>query len=621
MTTNQEKTGRPMRKFLLASALMLVIASCGGDGGGNAIAPPAPTPPPTGPGASEQLAEDLQGLTLDEFYFESFKALIRRSPETVTWEALESVFPLDAVELDDMSDEFQRETFSMYSVVLDMLRSYDRGALTADQKLDYDTYEYFLQDTVDRLDFIYYDFRATYMSFSVQRRTQRFFTDIHPLATRQDAEDYITRLQAVDEKFDQLISHLNRQRDAGIVEPALTMNVALNQVAAIAASSTDNNPYFSSFAERVRQIPDLDDADRTDLLDRARTATADSVAPAYQRLQSQLQNLLNNAPPVIGVGQYPLGSEWYAYALRHHSTTDLTPAEVHQLGLDELARIHAEMRLVFDQLGYPQNETLEQLYSRVAQDGGIIPATDVKPVYEAIIADAESRLGEAFDIFPAADVIVLPDPSGGFYIAPSFDGTRPGAFYAGTDNDQAYFSMPSLTYHESVPGHHTQIAIAMEQDVPAFRKIVGFTGFVEGWALYAERLAHELGWYDGDPYGELGRLQFEALRAARLVIDTGIHSLGWSFEEAAQFNRENVGASLGASQGAAGRYSVWPGQATAYMIGMLAIVEQRQRATETLGPQFDLRAFHRTVLSNGAVPLALLDDVVDRYIEETQTSP
>jgi uncharacterized protein (DUF885 family) len=610
-----------MKRILLASSLMLAIVSCGGDGGSDSLTPPPPPPASTGPSASEQLAEDLQGLALDEFYFESFGALIKRSPETVTWEALESVFPLDAVELDDLSDEFQRETFSMYGVVLDMLRDYDRSALSADQQLDYDTYDYFLQDAVDRLPFIYHDFRATYMGFSVQRGTQRFFTDIHPLETRQDAEDYITRLNAVDEKFDQLVSHLNRQRDAGIVEPALTINVALNQAAAIAASSTDNNPYFSGFSEKLQQIPDLDEPDRNDLLERARAATANSVAPAYRRLQDQLQNLLNNAPPIIGVGQYPRGSEWYAYALRHHSTTDLTPAQVHRLGLDELARIHAEMRLVFDELGYPQNETLEQLYSRVAQDGGIIPAADVKPAYEAIIADAEIRLADAFDIFPAADVIVLPDPSGGFYIGPSFDGTRPGAFYAGTDNDQAYFSMRSLTYHESIPGHHTQIAIAMEQDVPAFRRIVGFTGFVEGWALYAERLAHELGWYDGDPYGELGRLQFEALRAARLVMDTGIHSLGWSFDEAAQFNRENIGASLGSSQAAAGRYSVWPGQATAYLIGMLEILEQRQRAMDALGPQFDLRAFHRAVLSNGAIPLALLDDVVDRYIEAAQTSP
>ena len=601
---------------------MLFIASCGGDGGGTATAPPpAPPAPPDGPSASEQLAEDLQGLPLDEFYAESFRALITRSPETIVWEALESEFPLQDVALDDLDDGYQRETYSMYQVVLDSLSGYDRDALSAEQQLDFDIYEYFLRDVVDERNFIYHDFRATFMSFSVQRRTERFFADIHPVATRQDAEDYIARLQLVDDKFGQLIDHLNRQRDAGIVEPAVTVNVALNQVAAIANSSTESNPYFFSFADKVRRIPGLDDADRADLLERARAAITSSVTPAYEGLRNQLRNLLNNAPPIIGVSQYPRGDEWYAYALRHHSTTDLTPAEVHQLGLDELTRIHAEIRQIFDRLGYPQDESLEQLYGRAARDGGIVPAADVKPTYEAIIAEAESRLVEAFDIFPAADVIVLPDPAGGFYIGPSFDGQRPGAFYAGTDVDQAYFSMPTLTYHESIPGHHTQIAIAMEQDVPAFRKIIGFTGFVEGWALYAERLAHELGWYEGDPYGELGRLQFEALRAARLVMDTGIHSLGWSFDDAVQFNRANVGTSLGSSQGAAARYSVWPGQATAYMIGMLEILQQRQRAMNELGPQFDLKAFHRAVLSNGAVPLALLDDVVDRYIEEALASP
>ena len=608
-----------MKRLLLASLLLLALSSCGGGGGGETSSP-QPLPP-TGPSPSEQLAQDLQGLALDDFYFESFEALILRSPETVVWEALESVFPLQAVELDDISDAYQRETFAMYQVVLDALRGYDRDLLTPDEQLDYDIYEYFLQDEVERLDFIYHDFRATYMLFSVQRVTQRFFTDIHPLGTRQDAEDYVTRLALVGGKFDQLIDHLQRQRNAGIVEPALTLGIARDQAAGIAGRSTEANPYFERFAAEIGQIEGLSVADRNDLLARARAATENSVAPAYRRLRDQLQNLLANAPPIIGVGQYPRGGEWYAYALRHHSTTDLTPAEVHQLGLDELARIHAEMRLVFDDLGYPQNESLEQLYARVARDGGIIPAADVKPTYESIIAEAESRLGEAFDIFPSADVIVLPDPSGGFYIGPSFDGTRPGAFYAGTTSDQAWFSMPSLTYHESVPGHHTQIAIAMDQDVPAFRKIVGFTGLVEGWALYAERLAHELGWYEGDPYGELGRLQFEALRAARLVIDTGIHSLGWSFDDAVQFNRDNVGASLGSSRGAAARYSVWPGQATAYMVGMLEILRQRQRAMDALGPQFDLKAFHRAVLSNGAVPLTLLDDVVDRYIAAAANTP
>jgi uncharacterized protein (DUF885 family) len=255
------------------------------------------------------------------------------------------------------------------------------------------------------------------------------------------------------------------------------------------------------------------------------------------------------------------------------------------------------------------------------QDGHIIPAPEVKPPFEAIIADAESRLGDAFDIFPSADVVVLGGPFGGFYVGPSFDGTRPGAFYAGTEVDEALYRMPSLAYHESVPGHHTQIAIAMDQDVPAFRKLVRFTGFVEGWALYAERLAHELGWYDNNLFGELGRLQFEALRAARLVMDTGIHSLGWSFDQAVAFNRENVGAPLESSRGAAARYSVYPAQATAYMIGMLQILDERQRAVDALGAQFDLKAFHRAVLSNGAVPLSLLDDVVDRYIAEVQAAP
>jgi uncharacterized protein (DUF885 family) len=174
--------------------------------------------------------------------------------------------------------------------------------------------------------------------------------------------------------------------------------------------------------------------------------------------------------------------------------------------------------------------------------------------------------------------------------------------------------MRSLAYHEAIPGHHTQIGIALDQNMPIPRQVARSTGFIEGWALYAERVAWEMGWHNADPYSNLGRLQYEALRAARLVMDTGIHSLGWSFDQATQFNEDNVGSSTGASQGAAGRYSVIPGQATAYMVGMLQILSERQRAMDALGVQFDLKAFHRALLTNGALPLALMDDVVDEYI-------
>jgi len=608
-----------MLKRLIAPTLVsLCLCACGG---GSGSAPPAPPGPPAAATPSEQLRQDLAGLSLLEFYDESYEALLYRSPETIIWRALSDVYPLDAVGLNNLSDGYQRETFAIYQVVLDALRAYDTSTLSDDEKLTFDFYEWYLQDRVDRLEFIYHDFIATYNFNGVQRDTLLFFTDIHPLLTKRDAEDYVTRLNAVLEKFRQVANPLTLQNGAGIVEPRLTLDAAIFGLNPIADAFAQDVPYYTNFRDQLNGIVDLTAAERQALLDSALAATNNSILPAYRELRATLQSLRASAPAAIGVGQYPRGNAYYDFTLRHHTTTDLTAAQIHQLGLDELQRIHAEMRVLFDQLGYPQNETLAQLYARVAADGGVIPAVDVKSVYETIIQSAEQELDTAFDIFPSANVVVAEDDFGGFYIGPSFDGTRPGAFYAGTTVDQPWFQMPSLAYHESVPGHHTQIAIAMERDTVAFRKTERFTGFVEGWALYAERLAYELGWYDNDIYGDLGRLQYEALRAARLVMDTGIHSLGWSFEQAVRFNQDNVGASRGASEGAAGRYSVVPGQATAYMIGMLHILAARQRAIDELGMLFDLKEFHRVVLTSGGVPLALLDDVVDRYVAEKLAIP
>jgi uncharacterized protein (DUF885 family) len=566
---------------------------------------------------------DLAGLNLTDFYDESYEALIYREPESITWNALQGTYPLEFPELNDLADAYTRETLAMVQVAINALRAYDRDALSDADKLTYDFYEWYLQDRLDHLDFIYHDFAATYNFAGVQNGTERLFTDILPLATAQDAEDYLFMLAEVLLKFRQLINHLNLQNGAGIIEPGLTMDAAiggLNEIAD-APSTMEGVSYYDRFVRDIENIPGLSETEKATLRVRCRDTTRTSVRQGYRELRGALQGLRGNAPNAIGVGQYPNGSEFYDYILRHHTTTDLTAAEVHQLGLDELTRIHAEMRQVFDQLGYPQNETLQELFGRVTDDGGVIPAVDVKATHEAIIAAAEMNLDEAFDIFPSADVVVAEDPYGGFYIAPSFDGTRPGAFYAGTETPWPWFQMPSLTYHESVPGHHTQVALAMEQPGPIFLKMERFSALVEGWALYAERLAYELGWYTNDPYGDLGRLQFEALRAARLVMDTGIHSMGWSFDQAVQFNMDNVGASLDESRGAAGRYSVAPAQATAYMIGMLTILDARQRAMDQLGAQFDLKEFHRVVLTSGGIPLPLLDGVIDTWIAEKLAAP
>ena len=598
--------------------LFLSACSGGSSSGPPPVTPPAPPPPPT---ASEQLRVDLQGLTLDEFYLESYDALLQRTPELIVWRGLTSVFPLDSIGLNDVSDAYQRETFAMHQVVSEELATYDRSVLTADEQVTYDLYEWQRQDEIDRLEFIYYDFVATYNFYGVHRDTLDFFTDVHPMETQQDAENYVTRLNAVDEKFAQVGAHLNLQNGAGVIEPAITLDAAIFYMGEIADVAAIDTPYYTAFVDKLNSIAGMTAAERQALADSALSAVANSVIPAYQQLRQTMQGLLAIASPSIGVGQYPLGTEYYNYTLKHHTTTDMTAAEIHQLGLDELARIQAEMRAIFDSLGYPQNETMQELFARVETDGTIIPAAQVKPTYEDLVAFAELNQTAAFDIFPSAPVVVADDDFGGYYISPSFDGTRPGAFYAGTLNDEAYYRMPSLTYHESVPGHHTQVAIQMDQDTPVFRKMSRVSAFVEGWALYAERLAWELNWYNGDPYGDLGRLQFEALRATRLVVDTGIHSMGWSFQTSVNFIMDELGYVEGAAQGAAGRYSVVPAQATAYMVGMLQILAARQRAIDALGAQFDLIEFHRLLLSNGAVPMDIMNREVDRWIQEKLAVP
>ena len=603
----------------LWAAMLTVLVACGGGGGGTGSGasqlPPPPAEPPAGPTVAERLAEDLADLPLDEFFGRSFKALQQRDPESVVADALTEAFPISETGLSDLSDGYRRDTFAMVEVILTALAAYDRSALAPDEQISYDTYRWYLRDRLRGRRFMYHDFLATYGNFGTPRQTELFFSDLHPLENRRDALAYIERLGDVEAKFGQLADYLRRQRDAGIVEPALTLGVAINQVRAVADVTPNLTPYYTSFRERLGAIPGLSESERETLLAGARDAIRTSVLPGYRLLLAMLEQLQAVAPSSIGVGQYPEGRDFYDYALRHHTTSDLTAMEIHQLGLDELERIHHEMRLIFDELGYPQDETLEQLYARVATDGGTVPAGEAVATFRSLIDFAEAGLPEAFDLFPMAEVVVIGGEFGGFYVSPSFDGERPGAFYAGTSADLPYFNMPSLAFHEAVPGHHYQIALARELDLPLFRKLLHFTGYIEGWALYAERLARELGWYEDDPYGALGQLQYEALRAARLVMDTGIHRLGWSFDQAVRFNRENVGASLASSQGAAGRYSVSPGQASAYMVGMLEIVALRERAENALGNRFDLAQFHRVVIGNGAMPLTVLKRVVNDYIE------
>ncbi len=568
---------------------------------------------------AEELKVRLEGIDLHEFFDISFQALMMRDPEGVLAQGLADVYGLDGAELTDISDAYIRETQQMYVIVLDMLQSYDRESLSPQDQVSYDVYEWYLDDNVRGQEFLYYDYPATFFPVTaIHEGVMYFFSDLHPLANLQDAEDYVTRLGKVDVKFEQLLEGLRLREEEGIIPPTFATQWALYGLRNIANADAIYLPYYTALEERLFLIESISSSERTALLEAAEGAIEKAVLPGYDALVSYLEHLELVGSREDGLWQFPKGEAYYAHLLRHYTTTSLTADEIHQLGYQELERIHAEMDVIFEELGYDTDASLPDLFDRVARDGGSIPAAEVLSTYEAIIQEAEDNLDVAFDIRPKAELKVVASTIKGMYVRASLDGSRPGAFHAGMgQSPEEWYAMPTLAYHEAVPGHHFQISLAQETDLPLFRSIVGSLGYTEGWALYGEQLAWELGWYDDDPYGNLGRLQAEAFRAARLVVDTGIHTKEWTFNQALDFFIENVGFERGDSvdpEGQIARYIVWPGQSTSYKIGMIQMLAIRQKAMDQLGDLFNLKEYHNEVLSSGSMPLEVLERVVDDYI-------
>ena len=598
---------------------ILVLILVVGCGRANPTARPGVTPTPlaTQP-AVPDIAADLQGLDIDEFLEASYHRLLLRDPELLTELGLADAFGVGNDQLTDISDGYVRETQQLEAAILDLLNQYNRAEMTPEQQLSADIYAWYLDDRGRGHEFTYNDYPLNPIIVSAHNQLVHFFTQIHPVTSRQDAEDYVTRLSQVSAKWEQLQEGLRLREGAGVVLPKFAIQWVLRDLRAIADSEPHSIPFYTAFEEKVNGLDGLSDAERQALLEAAQDQIKTSVIPAYQALVEYLEHQETVATADDGVWKFPNGEEYYAHALRHHTTTDLTAAQIHQIGLDEVARIQAEMRVLFDELGYPQDESLPALFDRVARDSGSLYGDEIVAGYETIIEEMDQSLDTAFDLRPRANVIVIGGPRGGYYVPPAVDGSRPGAFYASDTGTQPKFSMPSLAYHEAIPGHHLQIAIAQELDLPSLRKGVSFTAYGEGWALYAEQLAWEMGFYEDDPYGNLGRLQYEAWRAVRLVVDTGIHAQGWTYDQAVDYMHENTGLPRSTVEYEVARYVTWPGQATAYKIGMLKILELRQRAMDQLGDSFDLKEFHNVVLSNGSMPLDVLEQVVQEYIDARQ---
>jgi uncharacterized protein (DUF885 family) len=469
---------------------------------------------------------------------------------------------------------------------------------------------------------MFHNYPFNHFYWSYHARLIELFTNLHPLHTRHDVEDYITRLSLVDAQVDQLLDGIKIRQDIGVVLPKFIVERTKSELIQylgtykLNAASVDIQrlDVYSTFKSALVSIDELSDEEKQAYQNSALEAIQSSYVPAFLKLFAYLNEVAPIATDDAGVWKLPDGDDYYAYLLREETSTNLTPDEIHAIGLAEVARIQDEMQAALNDLGYATDQDLQALMGAVASDSGFVSGSGMLVETEALLDEAEQRMEEIFVLQPKTELVIIgtsvPPAS---YEPGSLDGSRPGAFRLPVQlGDFPRFNLATIAYHEAIPGHYYQIEIAREIGLPLFRTEILFNAYLEGWALYAERLAWEVGLYEDNPYGNIGRLYSELMRAIRLVVDTGIHALGWTRNEALAYTAEVTGTP---STYEVERFVVSPAQATSYAIGMIEILAMRQNAMEQLGDKFDLSEFHEVVIGNGAMPLEILERVVDNYIE------
>jgi len=498
------------------------------------------------------------------------------------------------------------------------LAKFDRTRLDAQQRTSAGVIEWSLNDVVNSAPFA--DFRFVFNQFGgLHVSLVRFLSQTHPIRNRRDIENYLARLELVAGQMDEGVRQATDAAARGFLMPDFIIKSALGQFERFLDGEPARNFLITSLEARAAKLKAVPAEDRAKFVAEAGSIVAKSVIPAFQRAQALLREQLPLAKSDAGLWRLPGGDKAYANALRRFTTTDFTPDEIHEIGLREVARIEKEMDALFRQLGYTEGGIKER-YEKLNLDSQPPDGTDPRPVllaqFTAMLRDAEKRAASVFDLRPKAPIEIRREPAftektaAAHYTQPARDGSMPGVFWAPLPGPGFnILGMRTLTYHEGVPGHHFQIALQRETDsLPRYRRDGIFTGgpaYSEGWALYSEQLAAENGWYEGDPKGRLGQLNAELFRAKRLVTDTGLHARRWTRQQAIDY---------GISVSEVERYVMNPGQACAYKIGMLKILELRAKAQKALGGQFSIKEFHNVVLQTGNVPLAVLERVIDDYI-------
>lgn len=533
-------------------------------------------------------------------------------------------------QLDDVSQSAMDEEIALAESWLDeMRRDFDIDRLDEQSRLSYRLFEVDIEDQLATHAVGDQDYVFSHMS-GPHTGLPSFLINYSKVGSVKDAGSYIARLRAVKTYLGQAQARAEAQFDDGVSMPkfvyAKVGGAARNVITGAPFEEGDDSPLWADIQAKIEKL-DTTDQKKEDLLAEAKDALLTSVQPAYISLIGMFDQQAGKATAKDGAWKLPGGSAYYNIRLKHYTTTDLTSDEIHEIGLKEVARIQDEMRKIMERVEF--EGTLKEFFTFLRTDPQFtFPNTDAgRDAYmaeaTAVIDEMRGRLDTLFITKPKADMVVKrvepfreATAFGAFYNSPALDGSRPGTYYVNLKDvkEQPKFLMQALAYHEGIPGHHMQIAISQElEGLPKFRTLGGHTAFTEGWALYSEALPKEIGLYT-DPYKEFGQLGMEIFRAARLVVDTGIHAKKWDREKAVQYYLDNIPNPEGDVRAEIDRYIVWPGQATAYMIGKLKIEELRTKAETELGDDFDIRQFHDTIIANGSVPLSILEELVDDYI-------
>lgn len=564
------------------------------------------------------------------FFFErAFLQFLLEDPEAVSTLGTFEAFGYKGFDsqLTDVSPTHEEKLARMAREDLVTLRGYDRSALSPSNQLSYDVLEWFLQDLVEGQRWLYYDYPVNQL-FGVQSSTPDFLVQVHLLADRQDVRNYIARLNGFQAKFDQLLEAVQLRQTRGIVPPKFVIERVLAEMRAFIAVPARDNVLYTNLRTKIAGVPGLSTAQRTQFLQDAAAAITDRVYPAYGRLIAFFERLQPKVTEDYGVWKLPDGDRYYDHLIRSHTTLALDAEQVHNIGLAQVERVGKELEAALRSQGLADGTIAERIAKLNAAPRAQYTNDDAGRAacladYQRYIDEIVRGLAQDFLAPPPLHIKVQRVPEFKEMTAPqayadtgSLDGSRPGVFYVNLRDmrDIHKYQMRTLAYHEAVPGHQLQGLIAQKlTSVPTFRKVLPFSAYDEGWAVYAERLGWEMG-YENDPLDNLGRLQAEMFRAVRLVVDTGIHRKHWTREQAIAYMQENTGMATRDVISEVERYFVLPAQALAYKIGMLRLMELRARAQTKLGSAFDIRQFHDVVLGNGSLPLGILEKQVDAWV-------